>query len=157
MTTRLFIPTFLLFSIASILMSCNKSLDQPGFPGFRCSFGNTEWIADTAYYTRQGVSTTIYAYKNGIKTFQLYLQQADTTGSFPLDSVHNTAYYFTGAVTAPGTLTLRSISGSCQITEYYNDSLSTCSGNFNFFGRTPGAGNNWLEISYGYFNNIHRQ
>jgi Family of unknown function (DUF6252) len=149
-----------LFAGIVMLSSCSKTLDQPGYPGFRCAFGNQEYVADSAIYkTREsGVTgTEIYAYTAGNPVFKFYLlrnsagQTADSTGTYVLDSTFNVAYCTTGGVT------YRSISGSLSISQYYNDSLKMITGTFYFDGREPGSSGKSLNISYGYFNNIPRR
>jgi hypothetical protein len=138
-----------------MISSCSKALDEPGYPGFRCAFGNAEYIADSATYkTRQAgvIGTNIYAYSGGKVKFKFFLQTADTTGTISLDSFRNTAYYY-----APDSTVFRSISGSLNISQYYNDSLKMVSGSFNFNGRVPGSSGNSLNFTYGYFNNIPRR
>lgn len=139
----------IVFTLAVLVSSCSKPLDQPGFNGFRCAFGLKEWIADTVYY-KKGIGTTIYANKSDGTYFQLFLETADTTGNFTLDSIKNTAYYF------DGTTKFRSISGSANISEFYNDSLATVYGSFNFNGRVPGSSGQSLNFTYGYWNDVHR-
>jgi len=150
-----------LFSLAVLVSSCQKTLDQPGFPGFRCAFGNAEYIADSAYYkTRQAgvLGTVIYAYSAGIKRFQFNLLHntsnvvGDSIGSFTLDSTANVAYYF-----APDGTIYRSTGGTLNITQYYNDSLGVINGNFSFDSREPGSSGKSLNFTYGYFNSIPKR
>jgi hypothetical protein len=148
MTRTIVLSFCVLFTLAVMISSCSKPLDQPGFPGLRCAFGNQEYIADTAYYRKIGESTQIIALTGGFTRFFIYLQRLDTTGNYALDTITNTAYYFDGVDT------FRSISGSGNISQYYNDSLHMISGSFNFYGRVPGASGKSLSITYGYFNNI---
>lgn len=143
----------LLFTLTVMISSCSKALDQPGYPGFRCSFGNTEYVADTSYYSTRTsgvIGTNIYAYTAGKARFKFFLGTADTTGTYTLDSTHNVAYYYS----QDDTTIFRSISGSLAITQYYNDSLKMISGSFSFNGRVPGSSGNSLNFTYGYFNNV---
>ncbi len=134
-----------------MISSCSNKLDEPGFPGLRCAVGSNEYVADSAYYTKS-TGTNIFALTGGTKRLSFYLLRADTTGSFPLDSLGtgNVAYY------TDGVTTYRSISGSVSISQYYNDSLKVMTGTFSFNGRVPGSSGNSVNISYGYFNNIPR-
>jgi hypothetical protein len=148
-----------LFSISlafiSIIMisSCSKnSLDQPGFPGFRCSLGGAEYIADSASYIKY-LGTTIYVYTGTTQRFNFNLVRADTVGNFNLDSsgTANSVYY------TDGITRYQSIAGSVNISQYYNDSLKVISGTFSFTGRVPGSSGNTLVVTDGYFNNIPRR
>ena len=158
----------LCFALSVAISSCKNSLDQPGFPGFRCSFGNQEFIADSAVYQSRGVpgvlGTNIYAYKGGQIKFAFYLNPSgppahpDTVGTFPLDSIHNKAYYNpTSSYNIDPTNCFRSASGTLAITQYYNDSLKVINGTFSFNGVIPGSSGNSLNFTYGYFNNIPRR
>lgn len=146
-----------LFTAIITISSCSKNaLDQPGFPGLRCAVGSTEYIADSATYTRS-LGTAIYAYTGGAKKMQFFLTRtntgvaADSIGTYNLDSTSNVAYYIDGGTT------YRSISGSLSISQYYNDSLKMITGSFNFVGREPGSSGNTVNIATGYFNNIPRR
>jgi hypothetical protein len=141
-----------LFTLIVTISSCSNKLNEPGFPGFRCDLANnTEYVADTAYYTKS-LGTSIYAYSGSTARFKFFLVHADTTGSYPLDTLGNgNIAYYTDGVTL-----YQSISGSVSITQYYNDSLKMCTGTFNFVGRVPGSSGNTVTVSYGYFNNIPR-
>ena len=150
---------FLLFSAIVLISSCSKNnLDQPGFPGLRCAVGNAEYIADSANYKRNGLlGTAIYAYTGANQKFQFFLVRttsnhlADSIVVYQLDSTYNKAYYYSGGTT------YRSISGSLTISQYFNDSLGTIVGSFNFVGREPGSSGNTVNIATGYFNNIPRR
>lgn len=136
-----------LLSLILLIASCSKSnLDQPGFPGFRCSYGNAEYVADTAFYTRS-LGTTIYAQTAGNSRFIFYLPHTDTIGTISLDGNLNTAYCLADK-------SYRSTSGSITITQYYNDSLAMISGTFSFWGKANDSST--LNVTYGYFNNIPR-
>jgi hypothetical protein len=140
------------FTIIVMVSSCSNKLDEPGFPGFRCDLNGTEYVADTAYYTKS-LGTVIYAYTGSKRTFAFFLQSnTDSIGSYPLDTTgHGSyAYYY------DGTTTYQSISGSVNLTQYYNDSLKVLNGTFSFTGRVPGASGNTVNIQYGYLNNIPR-
>jgi hypothetical protein len=151
----------LLFTLTVMISSCSKTnLDQPGLPGFRCAFGNAEYVADSAYYkTREaGVTgTNIYVYTGGVQKFQFFLLRttantlADSIGTYNLDSTANIAYCINNGTK------YRSISGSLTISQYYNDSLKMISGSFSFNGREPGSSGNSLNFTYGYFNDIPRR
>ena len=152
----------LCLSLSVIISSCKNSLDQPGFPGFRCAFGNQEFIADSAVYISKGtrgvIGTNIYAYSGGKIKFAFFLNPPDTVGTFPLDSVQNIGYYNpTSNNTIDRTNCYRSTSGSLVITQYYNDSLKMINGYFSFNGTIPGSSGNSLYFSYGHFNNIPRR
>ena len=139
----------LFFGLIVILSSCHKNnLDQPGFPGLRCGIGNAEYVADTAFYLRNP-RTTIYAQTGGQNRLIFYLH-LDTTGSIPLDTVNNYAYYLDGVNTYTST------SGSVNITQYYNDSLRIMSGSFSFNGWVHNDHSKTVSITTGYFNNIPR-
>lgn len=133
-----------------LLSACNKSnFDQPGFPGLRCNPGNIEYVADTAFYTRTGNITKIYAQTAGQNRIILYLN-TDTTGSFPLSTSTSIAYYLDGVNTYIST------AGSAVITQYFNDSLGVISGSFGFNARVANDTTKTINVSYGYFNNIPR-
>lgn len=149
-----------LFTLTVMISSCSKALDQPGYPGLRCSYGNIEYIADSAVYrTREaGVpGTNIYAYTAGREILQFYLVHntnnviADSIGTFTLDSTFNVAYLINDSIR------YRSTSGSLTISQYYNDSLKVITGTFFFNGREPGSSGRTLNVEYGYFNNIPRR
>lgn len=152
-----------IFTVVLMLMigSCSNSLNQPGLPGFRCAFGNQEYVADSAVYitrTAGNPGTNIYAYTGGRVVFAFYLLTADTNGSYGLDSIHNVGYYNnTSNYTIDPNNCIRSISGSLVITQYYNDSLKMINGYFSFDGRQPGSSGNELNFTYGNFNNIPRR
>jgi hypothetical protein len=141
--------------LALAISSCSKSaLDQPGFPGFRCGTGSVEYIADTAFYTKDASArgTVIKAYTKDSLRFAFYLNAADTNGTFPIDTNRNNpniAYYYDAA-----NVRYQSTSGTLYITQYFNDSLAKITGTFNFQGRSPDG--TMINISYGYFNNIPR-
>ena len=149
-----------LFSICMVFMtivmisSCSKdSLDQPGYPGLRCSLGGAEYIADSAVYST-AYHTAIYAYRGNTK-ISIYLIQNNTIGAkndsigiYNLDTIHNVAYYDDGITK------YRSISGSVNISQYYNDSLKVITGTFSFLGRVAGSSGNTINITTGYFNSI---
>jgi len=170
MNKIVFLLLCLFFSLSVLISSCTNSLDQPGLPGFRCAFGNQEFIADSAVYVSRGVpgvlGTNIYAYKGGQIKFAFYLNplgppaHPDTVGTFPLDSNRNAsiAYYNpTSNYTIVPTDCYRSSSGSMVITQYYNDSLKVINGSFSFNGTIPGSSGNSLYFSYGNFNSIPRR
>jgi hypothetical protein len=154
----------LCFALTVMISSCSNSLNQPGLPGFRCAFGNQEFIADSAVYYSKGVAgvigTNIYAYSGGKIKFAFYLNPPDTVGTFALDSNRNQsiAYYNpTSNYNIVPTDCYRSSSGSLVITQYYNDSLKLINGYFSFNGTQPGSSGNSLYFSYGNFNNIPRR
>jgi hypothetical protein len=144
-----------IFSLLVLVSSCSNKLDEPGFPGLRCDVNNIEYVADTAYYQRS-LGTSIYAYTGNTVRMKFYLLRTtantigDSIGNYNLDSTTNIAYY------TDGVTQYRSISGSMNISQYYNDSLGVITGSFNFIGRVPGSSGNAITISYGYFNNIPR-
>jgi hypothetical protein len=132
-----------------LISSCSKtSLDQPGFPGLRCNPGNIEYIADTAYYTRNP-RTTIYAKTGNNNRIIIYLN-LDTTGTVALSQNGNTAYYLDGVNTYVST------AGSVTITHYFNDSLGVIDGSFGFNARVANDTAKTINVSYGYFNGIPR-
>jgi len=158
------------FAVTVMISSCSSPLDQPGLPGFRCAYNNQEFIADSAVYVSRGVpgvlGTNIYAYKGGQIKFAFYLNplgppaHPDTVGSFPLYSTRNgsIAYYNpTSDYNIVPSDCYRSASGSCVITQYYDDSLKVINGYFSFNGVAPGSSGNSLNISYGNFNGIPRR
>ena len=138
-----------------MISSCSDKLNQPGFPGFRCNLNGTEYIAQTANYTRS-TGTSIYAYTGSTARFKFFIlgnngKPADSIGTYSLDTITNKAYY------TDGVTTYQAISGTLTISQYYNDSLGVITGNFNFTGRVPGSSGNTIAISDGYFNNIPKQ
>ena len=143
-----------IFTLILMISSCSDKLNEPGFPGLRCDINSYEFIADTAYYT-YGPGINIYAYK-GNAELQFHLNSLttkDSVGSYSLDTsgLTSSALYFDGTGT-----TYQSISGTVNMTQFYNVSLKICSGNFSFTGRVPGSSGNTVTIQYGYFNNIPR-
>ncbi len=143
--------------LAFAISSCSKSaLDQPGFPGLRCGVGSTEYIADSAFYTKdQGSNrgTVIKAYTRGAERFEFNIYQADTNGTFAIDTNSrnpNIAYYWD-----ENAVKYKSTKGSVIITKYFNDSLAKVTGTFNFEGLAPNGST--ISISYGYFNNVPRR
>lgn len=146
--------TFLLFAsvgiISALAISCKKSnLDQPGFPGLRFAAGNKEYVTDTAYYQRS-LGTTIYGQIGGSTVVRVVMPHTDTIGTVSLDTTYNTAYFLDGVTT------WQSVSGSVNITKYYNDSLHTMTGTFTFTGRDMADHSKTMDIQYGYFNDIPR-
>jgi len=136
-----------------MISSCSDKLNQPGFPGFRCNLNGSEYIADTAYYHRS-LGTAIYAYTGPTARFKFYLlttssgKNADSIGTYNLDTINNRAYY------TDGVTTYQAISGTLTISQYYNDSLGVINGSFNMTARVPGSSGNTIGISDGYFNSI---
>lgn len=144
--------TLLIFAslglIGTMAISCNKTnLDQPGFPGLRFAGSNKEYVADTGFYTRS-LGTTIYGQIRDTTVVKIILPHIDTIGSVSLDTTYNTAYFLDGVTT------WQSVSGTCSITQYFQDSLHTITGTFDFVGRDISDHSKTTQIQYGYFNGI---
>lgn len=153
-TLRTMKKAFLIFAsigiIGTFTISCNKNnLDQPGFPGLRFAAGNKEYVADTAFYQRS-LGTTVYGQSGGSTIVRIVMPRTDTIGTVSLDTTYNTAYFLDGVTT------WQSISGTMNITKYYNDSLHTMTGSFSFTGRDMSDHSKTMNIEYGYFNDIPR-
>ncbi len=145
---------FLILTTAGLLggiaFSCKKdNLDQPGFPGLRFAAGNKEYVTDTGFYTRS-LGTTIYGQTSGSTVVRIVMPRTDTIGTVSLDTTYNTAYFLDGVTT------WQSVSGTVDITRYYNDSLHTMTGTFSFTGRDMSDHSKTMNIEFGYFNDIPR-
>jgi hypothetical protein len=152
-------------ALALLIGSCNKTVDDSTYPGFRVTFNGQRYVADTAYYVMTPVGMNIYAYTGGQKKFSIELlgQTATTYNIGILGSGSNSVYYTkdsqniysSNGVASSGLLNITKFTDSTNrySSSKYTDSTTHINGNFYF---TVRKSNDSVICTSGYFNLLQR-
>ena len=142
--------------IGGLFLSCNKTTDDSGYPGFRVTYNGQRYVADSVHAHLANSSIIITAYTAGQKRFEMaLLGQTATTYTLGTNSsvnyYENGKTYTTNGYSGDGTVVISKFTDVSNriVSTKYTDSTTFINGSFSLNAK---SNSDIIAFTSGYFN-----